>query len=119
MKKASLWNKLEKKKLKNKEKIINAFLQLVEQVTSKQYNFQEGEFKSKDYYIVNEYGRLNSYFVHVVPKQFYKIFKELRKKEPHAFLGFSMLCGKYNDKDIRVSCFGVPSTDLIKALLKK
>lgn len=118
MPKKTVWDKLEKIKIKNKKKSIEAFLKIVKDVQTNVYNFQAGEIKEKDYVIVHETNRMDSFFIHVVPKETYKIFKDLQKKEPQSFLGFSILAGKLGDRDVRVSCFGIPQSDLTPALFR-
>ena len=61
---------------------------------------------------------MNSYFLHIVPKEVYNLFKEMQIKAKNQFLGFSVLVGRFNDKDVRVNCFGVKCNLLGKSLLK-
>lgn len=119
MPKKTIWDKIEKIKIKNKKKSIDVFMKIIKDVQTNVYNFQAGEIKEKDYTIVHETNRMDSFFIHVVPKEAYKIFKNLQKKEPQSFLGFSILAGKIGDRDVRVSCFGIPTNDLTNALLSK
>ena len=62
---------------------------------------------------------MNSYFIHIVPKQVYALFKEMQEKAPNSVLGFSVLAGKYKSRDVRVSCFGIECSLLGKSLIKK
>ena len=119
MKKKTLWDKVAKTKVKDKQTAIEAFTKIVKEVEANNYNFQAGDVAEKNYTIVHETNRMNSFFVHVVPKELYKVFKKLQKEEPHSFLGFSILCGKMGEREVRVSCFGIPSTELVRAVIKK
>ncbi len=114
-----IWQKLEKIEIKNKNECIDAFLKIAKEVEKGKYNFQEGSTNMGTYYIVNEADRQGSSFVHIVPAETYKIFEEMRKTMPTSFLGFSMLCGKINKKDLRVSCFGIPTPEITKVLISK
>jgi len=115
----SIWDKLNKVKIKNKEKSLDAFVNTVKEVEKKKYKFKEGTIKKDLYYIVNEPERNGGSFVHIVPKEAYNVFEEMRKMMPDSFLGFSMLCGKIKGKDLRVSCFAITSSEITKALISK
>ena len=42
------------------------------------YVFEVGEREEEDYFIVVEENRMDSYFVHIVPKEIYKLFTGIR-----------------------------------------
>ena len=75
-----------------------------------------GEKEYSNYYIIIGGNRLNSYFVHVVPKQAYDLFKKMQERIKNQMLCFTVLAGKHNNKDVRVSCFGVEYGLLGKSL---
>jgi len=112
-----IWDELLKVRIENKEKFQKLFSETVRKVSHSNFNLNVGEFEKEDYYLVVEENRHNSYFVHIVPKQVYPLFKKIQQI-PNEFLGFSVLAGKHNNKDVRVSCFGVPCGNLGKALFK-
>ena len=66
--------------------------------------------------IINE-ERLNSHFVHIVPKELINVFNRVKKDNPSEFLGFSVLVRKLKDKEVRLSCFGIPCAELTKTLI--
>lgn len=113
-----VWDKVSQVEIKSKDECINAFLEIVKLAQKGKYKFEEGHRDKGKYYIVNESNRGGSSFVHVVPKEVYKNFLELQKKLGDTFLGFSILCGKNGDKDLRVSCFAISTNDLTRALIK-
>ncbi len=114
-----IWDKLLQVDLSNKEHYQKLFSKLVYDIQEGRFPFVLGEQEKEDYYIVQEENRNGSYFIHVVPKGVYPLFKEMQEKAPNAFLGYSVLAGKKEGRDIRASCFGVPCNLLGKALLKK
>lgn len=113
-----VWDEVSQLKIKSKDECINAFLEIVKLAQKGKYKFEEGHHDKGKYYVVNEPNRGGSSFVFIVPKEVYKNFLELQEKLGDTFLGFSMLCGKNGDKDLRVSCFAIPTNDLTRALIK-
>jgi len=111
-----IWDKLLQVNLDNKEKFQRLFFETVDKVKRGDFALKVGETVKEDYYIVVEENRMDSYFVHIVPKQVYALFKEMQAKMPDEFMGYSVLAGKFNDKNVRVSCFGVQCNLLGKAL---
>lgn len=114
-----IWQKLGRIQLRNKEKCLNAFLKILDDITSGKYNFQEGSTDMGEYFIVNEAERQGSSFVHIVPAETYKVFEEMRRVMSTSFLGFSILCGKFRNKDLRVSCFAIPAPEITRALISR
>jgi len=114
----NIWDKLSKINIKNKEKYTKIFSEIIKKIKNNEYKLEERIEEKEDYFIVNEENRKNSFFVHIVPKEAYYLFKEMKEKAPNEFLGFSVLAGKKEDKDIRVSCFGIPCSLLGKGLIK-
>ena len=106
---------LENIRLHNKEIYVNAFKELLTNIKNKEFDFKDIE--KENYYIINEI-RLNSHFVHIVPKELINIFKKMKEDNPEDFLGMTILMGKINNQDIRISCFGVPCSLLTKSLIK-
>jgi len=111
-------DRLTELKIKDKEKFQKIFSKTIKEIQDKRFIVNFGEKQFNDYYLITEENRLNSYFIHIVPKEAYDLFKDLQIKIPNDFLGFSVLAGKLNNKDIRVSCFGVECSKLGKSLFK-
>jgi len=114
----SLWNRLSDVNIEKKETYQKIFTTIVQQVQNNTFHIVPGETEHKDYFLVTEENRMGAYFLHIVPKELYSFFKELQIKAPHQFLGFSVLAGKHNGKEVRVSCFGVQCNILAKSLIK-
>jgi hypothetical protein len=101
----NLWKELEKADVKNKEKYVIAFRKLINQIQKKEFDFKNKE--TEDYYIINEKD-----FVYIVPKELFNLFMKMRRKDLNEFLGFTVLIS-----DTRVSCFGIPCSELSKAII--
>ncbi len=112
-----IWNRLAQINIKNKKRFQNLFSEIVSEFQAGKFNLTIGEIENTDYFTVIEDNRMDSYFIHIVPKEIYGLFKEMQKI-PNSFLGFSVLAGSHNNKDVRVSCFGVQCSLLGKALIK-
>ena len=112
----SLWNELSNLEIKNKARYQKLFSQLVARVQKDKFKISPGIKEFKEHFIVTEESRMDSYFIHLVPKQAMYLFKAMQPQP--GFLGFSVLTGKHNNKDIRVSCFGVECSRLGKSLIK-
>jgi len=104
-----MWEKLEKVNIKNKEKYLELFKNLIADIKSGYFDFTDKE--KGNHCIINEI-RMNSRFVHLVPKELWELFNELRHKAPDEFLGFTILIN-----NTRVSCFGIPCSELTKAII--
>lgn len=113
-----IWRKLLNVNVKNKKRFQNLFSEITEQVRTGKFELKVGEAEHSDYFLVVEADRMSSYFIHIVPKEAYTLFKEMQAKAPNDLLGFSVLAGNHNSKPIRVSCFGVQCSLLGKSLLK-
>ncbi len=113
-----IWDKLSQVNLENKEKYMKIYSDIVKKIQNNVFPINVGETEKEDYYIVVEANRMNSYFIHIVPKQVWALFKEMQKKAPNEILGFSVMAGKYNNKEVRVSCFGVQCSFLGKSLFE-
>ena len=100
-----MWNELEKVDIKDKEKYVLAFKKLINQIQKNDFDFENKE--TEDYYIINEKG-----FVHIVPKEVFNLFMKMKKQAPNEFLGFTVLIN-----EVRVSCFGIPCSELSKAII--
>jgi hypothetical protein len=114
----SIWDKLAQVNVQNKERFQSIFQEIVNKIKRNEFNLNFREIEKEDYYLIREENRKNSCFVHIVPKEVYNLFKEMQLKAPDEFLGFSVVAGKLNNKDIRVSCFGVQCNLLGKSLFK-
>ena len=104
-----MWEKLEKVNIKNKERYLELFKNLINLVESGDYDFKDKE--REDYYLINEVNNRRK-FVHIVPKELIGLFREMREQAPNEFLGFTILIN-----NIRVSCFGIPCSELSKAII--
>jgi len=112
----NIWDKLSQVNLEDKKKFQKIFSDVVNKIQNNAFPLTVGETEKEDYYIVIEENRMSSYFVHIVPKQVYELFKEMQEKAPNQVLGFTVMAGKHNNKDVRVSCFGIQCNLLGKAL---
>jgi hypothetical protein len=101
-----MWEKLEQINIENKEKYVQVFKDLISQIKENNFDFKDKE--TKDYYIINK-GK----FVYIVPRELIYLFNEMKSKAPNEFLGFTILIN-----DVRVSCFGIPCSELTKAIIK-
>lgn len=110
-----VWDELLQLDIKNKERFQDLFSYYVNEIGNERLKLDIGEADKGDYSLIIEDNRLGSYFVHIVPKEAYSLFKKMPANQ---FLGFSVVAGKYKNKDVRVSCFGVECGKLGKALLK-
>jgi len=115
----TVWDKLLQVNIDNKERFQKLFSEIVTKVQNKELPLNVGEIEKEDHFIVVEEDRMSSYFVHIVPKQVYDLFTEMQAQAPNQFLGFSLVAGRHNNKDVRVSCFGVECGLLGKSLLKR
>jgi len=111
------WEEISKINLKKEEKYVRLFLKLISQIQKNKFPIKTGEIKEKDHYIITEH-RMNSIIINIIPFELYTLFKKLQKQAFHQFLGFTILAGKYNDKDVRASCFGVKCAKLIKSIFR-
>src|SRR3989344_4107094 len=111
------WNELSKLNINNKDKFVNIFRKVLDKINEGVFNFKESKIEKNDYYIIVEEDRLNSYFVHIVPKEAYSLFNKMKIEQPSSILGFSVLVGKYNNREVRVSCFSIPCDLLSKAII--
>lgn len=111
-----IWDKLLQADVRNKSKFQKLFSDTVDKISKGDFDFSPGEKELKDHFVVVEDSRMGSYFVHIVPKEVYKLFIEMKVEAPNDFIGFSVLAGKHKGKDVRVSCFGVQCNLLGKSL---
>ena len=111
-----IWDELLGLNIKNKEKFQSLFSYYFNEINNERLKLDPGELDKGDYSLIIEDNRLGSYFVHIVPKEAYALFKRMPANQ---FLGFSVVAGEYKNKDVRVSCFGVECGKLGKALIKK
>ena len=110
-----IWDVLLNINIENKERFQDIFSKTVKEVQNNTYDVKIGEIEEDDHYLITD-ERMNGYFIHIVPKQVYDIFKKIETKEQ--FLGFTVLAGKWDNKDVRVSCFGIQCNLLGKSLTK-
>ena len=113
----NIWDELSKVDIEDKARFQELFSDVVSKIKNNEFELKIGEKEKEDYYMVIEENRMVGYFVHIVPKEVYWLFKKMQ--ETNQFLGFSVVAGKYRNKDVRVSCFGVQCNLLGKSLIKK
>jgi len=106
---------LENVNVAHKEFYINVFESLVRKIRNNQFDFNDD---SKEKYIIANEIRLNSHFVHIVPRELIPLFNKVRWDYPEDFLGFSVLVGKRMGTEVRVCCFGIPCSLLTKSLIR-
>ena len=101
----NLWEELEKVNIVNKEKYVIVFKKIINQIQKGAFDFRNKE--TEDYYILNEKG-----FVYIIPKELFDLFHKMKKEAPNEFLGFTVLVN-----NVRVSCFGIPCSELSKSII--
>ena len=104
-----MWERLQQVDVGDEERYLELFKKLINDVESGDYDFVDRE--GEDYYIINE-NRMDTKFVHIVPKELMGLFNEMKSKLPQDFLGFTVLVNK-----TIVSCFGIPCSVLSKAII--
>jgi len=114
---SQIWQRLASLKISGKDECIQAFVRIMREVENGSYAMQLGDQDRGSYFVVHEQQRQGSMFVHVVPKEAYKTFQDMRRQMPDSFLGFSVLCGKIAGRPVRVSCFAVPTSDITRAII--
>jgi len=95
-----------------KDRYIQVFKETLEKIKLNSIDLTQKKTKHKDYYLIIEPDRLNSIFVHIVPLSLYDLFNSLKENLKDQFLGFSILV----KDNTRLSCFGIPCSELTKAL---
>lgn len=116
---APMWQRLAAVRVSDPKACIDAFVRIMRELENGSYAIQEGERDFGKYFVIHEADRQGSVFVHVVPKEAYKIFKEMQRSMPDSFLGFSVLCGKVGKKGVRASCFAVPTSEITRAMISR
>ena len=114
----NIWDELGKTQVNNAEKYAQIFAKVVSEAKVNRYRFHSEMKDYGDYTIVCEDNRANSYFIHIVPKEVMSLFRKMQINCPNEFLGFSVLCGKKDGKDLRVSCFGVNCALIGRAMVE-
>ena len=104
-----MWKELEKVNIENKERYVELFRDLIEQIKKGRFNFKD--YQGNDYYIINE-EKNGEKFVYIVPLNLINLFNNMIASAPNEFLGFTVLVNK-----TRVSCFGIPCSELSKAVI--
>ena len=107
----NMWKELEQVNIKNKERYVKLFRSLIKVISDGKYDFKDKE--GEDYYIINE-ERDNEKLVYLVPSELINLFNKMRAFAPTEFLGFTILINK-----TRICCFGIPCSELSKAVIGK
>lgn len=107
----NIWQELEKVNIKNKERYVEIFRNLIKNIRDGKYDFKDKE--EKDYYIINE-KKNDEKFVYIVPLELINLFHKMRASAPNEFLGFTILVN-----ETRICCFGIPCSELSKAVIEK
>jgi len=116
---APMWQRLAAVKVSDKKACIDAFVKTVRELENGSYAVEEGERDMGKYFIIHEPDRQGSVFVHIVPREAYKVFKDMQKAMPDSFLGFSVLCGRIGNKEVRASCFAIPAGEITRAMISR
>jgi len=116
-KSVNLWDELAQLKVQNAERYATLFARIVHDAKLFRYDLHEEMKTYDDHVIVCERNRAGSSFIHLVPKEAFPLFRKMQINHSNEFLGFSVLCGRRHNQDLRVSCFGVPCNMLSKALI--
>ena len=107
----TILDKISEINIKDKKYYCKVFSEIIKQIKENNFEFEEGIFERDKYYLINENNRKNSKVVSIVPKEVFKLFKELQVKAPNDFLGYTVLIN-----DIRITGFGIPCNLLAKSL---
>lgn len=112
-----IWDKILATRVKDVEKYAKLFPQIIEYVLFKKEHFTDNVEDKDYYYLITEENRANSTFVHIVPKELMQLFRQVQIQAPNEFLGYSVLIGRRDNKETRVSCFGIPCSILAKSIM--
>ncbi len=112
-----IWDQILKTRIKDQEKYTELFPQIIEYVLFKKDNFKDNIENKDFYYLITEENRANCVFVHIVPKELMQLFRQIQIQAPNEFLGYSVLIGRRDNKETRVSCFGIPCSLLAKSIM--
>lgn len=113
------WDELAQLHIPHPEFFAHIFAEMVHNLTNTTQIPTTEEQEFSEYYLITEQNRMQSYFLHIVPKPAYELFRKMQTQGPHQMLGYTVLVGKYNNKEVRVSCFGIPCTIAARALVRK
>ena len=71
-------------------------------------HFEDGvETMGDEYKLVTEAQRKDAIYVHIVPMELYNLFRKWQKTHMYTFEGKSILLGRRNEKELRVTFYGV------------
>lgn len=105
----NIWEELEKINIENKAKYVGLFRNLIKSIALEKYDFKDK--KEEEYYLINE-RKIDEQFVYLVPSELINLFNKMRASAPNEFLGFTILVNK-----VRICCFGIPCSELSKAVI--
>ena len=115
----NLWGRLEESRIKKgKEEYLDLFQNMFSNILHRRIEIKEGVVEKDFYNLVIEKWP-DCFFINIVPKELYELFREFKVKMPYTITGFTVLCRKSEGRDIRLSCFGVDCGSLGKSLFKK
>jgi len=113
----SIFDKLFELKIANKEKYTELFRNTVESVRKGTFDFSKKEVVGDGCRIVQDESSSGNCFVNIVPNEAWNLFQEMKNNVGEQTLGFSVLAGRFNGKEVRVCCFGIECNLLGKALI--
>ena len=113
-----IWEKLLAVNVREKEKYELIFEETVNSLQKQMKELRKSIREEKEYYTITEEDIKGGWLIQIVPKEIYSLYQEMREKLPNEFLGFSVRVGKYEGRNVRVSCFGVKCSHLGKSLTK-
>ena len=112
-----IWDQILKTRVKDIERFANLFPQVIDYILFKKKEFRDDMEDKQDYLLITEENRANCVFVHVVPKELMSLFRQMQIQSPNDFYGYSVLAGRRDGKDLRITCFGVPCSILYKSIM--
>lgn len=112
----NFWEELASFEVDNQEKFAKIFAKIVNEAKLFRYVMHDKRKEYEDYLIICERNRGNKAFIHVVPKEALHMFRRMQIEQPNEFFASSVLCGKRENLELRVTCLGVSDHVLAKAL---
>tara|TARA_Y100000294_G_C8477022_1_gene305137 strand:+ start:110 stop:874 length:765 start_codon:yes stop_codon:yes gene_type:complete len=112
-----IWDKILQARADDVEKYANLFPQIIDYILFKKRQFKDNVKDKDDYYLITEENRDNCVFIHIVPKELMTLFRQMQIQSPNDFHGYSVLAGRRDNKDLRVTCLGVPCSILYKSVM--
>ena len=103
----SIFDRLFELRIANKEKYAELFRNTVESVRKGTFNFSQREVVGDGHRMIQDESGSGNCFVYIVPNEAWNLFQEMKNNVGEQPLGFSVLAGKFNEREVRVCCFGI------------